>query len=440
MEFFIYLLKANIAILLFYSLYRLFYRKDTFFQWKRIFLLGMIFTSLTYPLVQMPEISLSDRNTPAYFLFQSESFSEKAGQWIYTLPEIVVTNNAQAGQTHWSLLNILLGVYLLGMIVLFIRFAVQFFSLIYIVLRSREIEYGDFTVRIRQEIQTPFSFFNWIVIDLDQHTESELEEILNHEDTHIRQYHSIDAVLSELFCIFCWINPLAWSMKREIRMNLEYLADRSVITSGFDSTQYQFHLLRLCHHKAAAKLSNNFNVSPLKSRITMMNKKETSLWNIAKYALFIPLAFALIGLNSCTKDPGNKSGQQQEVQAETNDAPAPQQKAIADTNVDEQIYSHVDTPPQFPGGEEALMKYMHDNINYPEKSAEKGIQGRVTIRFVVAPDGSIDQVEVLKSLDESTDAEAMRVIKAMPKWIPGKQNGKDVSVYYTLPVRFQLVK
>jgi len=103
-----------------------------------------------------------------------------------------------------------------------------------------------------------------------------------------------------------------------------------------------------------------------------------------------------------------------------------------------QIFSHVEVMPQFPGGEGALMKYLGDNIIYPTIAQEQGIQGRVSLRFVVKPDGSVSDVQVVKGLDPSCDKEAMRVVQKMPKWIPGKQNGNPVYVYFSLPVTFRL--
>ncbi|MDR1436747.1 MAG: energy transducer TonB [Candidatus Symbiothrix sp.] len=102
------------------------------------------------------------------------------------------------------------------------------------------------------------------------------------------------------------------------------------------------------------------------------------------------------------------------------------------------IFDHVEIPPQFPGGEKELMKYLQDNIKYPTIAQEQGIQGRVVLRFVVSPDGSVGNVEVQRSLDPSCDKEAMRVVKAMPKWNAGRQNGNAVHVYFTLPVSFKL--
>ena len=103
-----------------------------------------------------------------------------------------------------------------------------------------------------------------------------------------------------------------------------------------------------------------------------------------------------------------------------------------------EIFNHVEVMPSFPGGEAALFKWLSENINYPTIAAEQGIQGRVHLRFVVRPDGSVDQVEVQKGFDPSCDKEAVRVVKKMPKWNPGKQNGNAVNVYFQLPVLFKL--
>jgi protein TonB len=113
-------------------------------------------------------------------------------------------------------------------------------------------------------------------------------------------------------------------------------------------------------------------------------------------------------------------------------------KVVVQEEKKPEIFSHVEVPPSFPGGERELMKWLTENINYPVIAAEQGIQGRVILRFVVGPDGSVGNVEVQRSLDPSCDKEAVRVVKKMPKWIPGKQNGNAVYVYYTLPVLFKL--
>ncbi|MDR1120453.1 MAG: TonB family protein [Dysgonamonadaceae bacterium] len=102
------------------------------------------------------------------------------------------------------------------------------------------------------------------------------------------------------------------------------------------------------------------------------------------------------------------------------------------------VFDFAEIMPDFPGGEEELQKYLKANLNYPIVDAEQGIEGRVALRFVVGIDGHITDVIVQRSLSPTTDKEAIRVIKSMPRWIPGRQNGKSVPVYFSLSVRFKL--
>jgi len=104
----------------------------------------------------------------------------------------------------------------------------------------------------------------------------------------------------------------------------------------------------------------------------------------------------------------------------------------------DKIFEHVEQMPTFPGGDTELMKWLRDNIQYPTIASEQGIQGRVVLRFVVRPDGSVDDVQIVRSLEPSCDKEAVRAVKKMPRWIPGRQNGNPVSVWYNLPVQFKL--
>jgi protein TonB len=112
---------------------------------------------------------------------------------------------------------------------------------------------------------------------------------------------------------------------------------------------------------------------------------------------------------------------------------------VEDMPEEETIYQVVEDQPEFPGGMQALMKYLRDNINYPRISRENNSQGRAYVNFVVNTDGSITSVEILKSSgDIYLDKEAMRVVSGMPNWKPGKQAGKAVRVRFTLPVMFRL--
>ncbi len=105
---------------------------------------------------------------------------------------------------------------------------------------------------------------------------------------------------------------------------------------------------------------------------------------------------------------------------------------------DNKVFTVVEQKPQFPGGEAALLQYLSSNIRYPAMAAEQGIQGRVTVQFVVTKNGTVGEVKVLRSRDPDLDKEAVRVVKTLPKFVPGKMNGHAVNVWYTVPVTFKL--
>ena len=279
-----YFLKINVAIALFYAFYRLFFYKDTFFTWRRAALLCFFAISAVYPLLNIQT-----------WITEQEPMVAMADLYAdIVLPEFTITPE-QATSDWKSLLLQTVGFAYWGMvIVLAIRFFIQLAGIIRLAFRCQKAKIGNTNVHLLRQASGPFSFFHWIFIHPTSHTEDELSEILTHEQTHANQWHSIDVLVSEIVCIFCWFNPFAWLMKREIRTNLEYLADNRVLETGHDSKAYQYHLLGLSHHKAAATIYNSFNVLPLKKRIKMMNKKRTREIGRTKYLMFLPLAALLM--------------------------------------------------------------------------------------------------------------------------------------------------
>jgi len=113
-------------------------------------------------------------------------------------------------------------------------------------------------------------------------------------------------------------------------------------------------------------------------------------------------------------------------------------KQAVTQEVEDKVYTVIEQMPQFPGGEGELLNYINKNIKYPVIAQENGVQGKVILRFVVSKTGTVDKVEVIRSLDPACDKEAVRVVKTLPKFIPGKQNGINVAVWYTLPVTYRL--
>ena len=109
-----------------------------------------------------------------------------------------------------------------------------------------------------------------------------------------------------------------------------------------------------------------------------------------------------------------------------------------DTATDDKVYEVCEQMPIFEGGDAALLKYLRENLKYPDKTKDRGVQGRLVIGFIVEKDGSLTDVKVLRPVDIDLDAEVLRVVKGMPKWIPGRQNGKRVRVRYLLPIHICL--
>lgn len=130
---------------------------------------------------------------------------------------------------------------------------------------------------------------------------------------------------------------------------------------------------------------------------------------------------------------GNKSLLPEETEEQTSNVEA-------EKKVEDKVFDAVEQYPSFPGGEGAMFSYISNNLRYPQKAAENGVQGRVSVKFIVEKDGSISNVEVNRSVDTDLDNEAIRVIKSMPKWNPAKQNGTEVRAYYHVPVVFRLIK
>ncbi|MEG1564390.1 MAG: M56 family metallopeptidase [Bacteroides sp.] len=432
----VYFLKMNAGIVLLYAFYRLFFYRDTFFRWRRIALLSFIVLSLVYPLMNLQE-----------WVKEQEPMVAMADIYASViLPELTI-DTSQTVDWKIVILHSLTFFYWSGVALFFLRFLVQLFSILRLRIQCRAEEVqGTRIYRLKQKAG-PFSFFQWIFVHPSSHTGKELEEILTHELTHVRQHHSVDVVFSELMCIACWFNPFAWLMKREVRSNLEYMADHRVLETGHDYRTYQFHLLGLAHQKAAANLSNSFNVLPLKNRIKMMNKKRTKEIGRAKYLMFLPLAILLIVISNIeTVARTTKNIAKEMIQTMT---PAPliqtppqdKKKAVAKKVVkadDSPLFEVVEQMPEFPGGIPAMMEFITTTLRYPATAHANGTQGRVIIQFVVEKDGTVNEAKAIKKVSSELDTEAIRIVSSMPKWTPAKQKGQAVRVKYTIPISFRL--
>ncbi len=429
----IYLLKANLLLAALYALYRLMLHRDTFFAWRRTTLLGIIAVSLLAP---MPALHGWTDIIPGHVA----NGMTAAEAW---LPEFIVSPQGTEAEGHRNFwLQGLAITYAAGALLLLGRMLVQLLAIGRLARRCPTTLAGCIRIRRLPRGEAPFSFFNLIFVCPEAHTPQELDEILAHEQTHARQRHSVDVLVAEALCALCWPNPAAWLLKRDVRNNLEYLADHHVLASGFDARTYQYHLLGLAYPKAAATIYNNFNVLPLKERIKMMNKQKTRSIGKLKYLLFLPVAALLAAACSGTQkqeQPAQEPAQEQTA-TPTKEADMDEVVVVAydDSKVEGEVYDLAEVAPEFPGGMQALMKFLAQNIKYPTDAQQAKKEGRVIAQFVVTTDGSIAEIKVIRGIYPSLDEEAVRVIKAMPKWKPGTQKGQPVNVRYTIPISFRL--
>ncbi|OKZ42241.1 MAG: hypothetical protein BHV82_03345 [Odoribacter sp. 43_10] len=235
----------------------------------------------------------------------------------------------------------------------------------------------------------------------------------------------------------CWINPLSWLLLKEIRLNLEYMADEAAIPDEQEKKTYQYLLLDISQSNNELPSAIPFNYSFLKTRIRMINRKRSQTTSVFKYLLILPLFLAIVTANQCCTD-------QQPLQSEIEKVfPKPSEVQTKDSSTTASETS--ETPlevaeimPEFPGGTEALLSFIKDNLEYPQKAIDEQTEGRVIIRFVVNSNGEISDPTILKGINKNLDQAAIDVINKLPRWKPGQQDGQPVSVRFTLPIVFKL--
>ncbi|MFH6769694.1 M56 family metallopeptidase [Gaetbulibacter aquiaggeris] len=275
-----YLLKASAVTIIFYVFYKIFLQRDTFFESNRWFLLIGLITSGFIPLVVIPIYMEQTPVSLDYFVFTEDP---------------VTTNN----NSPFNLLSLLKTIYFLGMIIFALRFTLQLRSLIPLLIKSEAHQLGHLKLLKTDENISPFSFFNYIVYNPNPFNETELNQIITHEKVHVQQYHTIDVMLAQIACVVFWFNPFIWLYNKDLKQNLEFIADKTAINYTHCKKSYQYTLLKtsLPNHQLA--LTNNFYNSLIKKRIVMLHKSKSKKINLLKYALIIPaLALFLMSFNT----------------------------------------------------------------------------------------------------------------------------------------------
>ncbi|MBQ4063900.1 MAG: TonB family protein [Bacteroidaceae bacterium] len=457
----IYLLKSATLLTVFVALFVALMQQETYHRLNRFTLLAIIALSLALPCVNL------GIETPLSRLFANEpaSIAEKTSIEIASTEILPIAQAVPTEATtpiNWG--NVAAAIYIAGVIILLVRLVFMYAGLARTIKRGTATPAEPYTnekikLRVREEEEIkPFSWFRWVVINRTDLQESG-REILTHEAAHARSLHSMDIIIIDLLILLQWFNPMAWFTKYCMKNIHEYEADEAVINSGTNVERYQQMIIKKAVGARLYSIANSFNHSSTYKRITMMCKKKSNKWRCTK-ALYILPAAAIAALlfsqpesvNAIEQPSDGKvtefvANNQTELPATApSESTANRRKVAAvgevkhtqpsDTTL---VYQVVEQMPEFPGGTNGMMTFLRNSIIYPLEARDANIQGKCFVTFVVDSNGKIKDARVQKSSgNEALDKESVRVVESMPRWTPGKQNGKNVAVQYTLPIMFRL--
>ena len=462
--FFVYILKSSVCLAIFYLFYRLLLARETFHRFNRFSLLGILLLSCLLPLV---EVSVKQETEVHQTMLTLEQLLMMAD----AVNATEAGARAETATVTW--IQVALLVYLAGIVFFAFRNVYSLVRLLMLLKSGKKEDIGSYLPGRKERVTlivhncdiAPFSWMGYIVIsrkDLEENG----REILIHELAHIHNRHSWDLLVADVCIFFQWFNPASWLLKQELQNIHEFEADETVIKEGVDAKQYQLLLIKKAVGTRLYSMANSFNHSKLKKRITMMLKEKSNPWAKLKYLYVLPVAaiavtafarpeisetaeeIAAVKVNDLTAIVETKAAKtiEEAVQVSTvlKDTAKPVEVKYIPVEVSDKLkgtplYEVVEQMPEFPGGGmAAVLEYIQKNMQYPESAKKNGTQGRVTVQFVIDKEGNVTEPKVIRSVDKELDAEAIRLVKSMPKWKPGMQKGEVVAVKYTMPVLFKL--
>lgn len=377
MEVLVYYLKVNLVFMVLFLTYLAVFRKETWFTGRRLWILASGIMAFLLPLLPMP--------------------TDQAVRFTYTLPVQQIDLVGSTTTSPWSGLAVIIAVHTTVTLILWAL----------LILRSAR------TFRAMATLGEASSFFGHIHVPAGLDPEEE-ETMRRHEEVHARQGHSYDVVLYKIFIAACWTNPVWRFALRELRLVHEHAAD---VEARAFHRNYGAFLVSRAFGTAPYTLMNRFGSSNLKTRLKMMDNKRTSK-NARPRSLFaLPAVLVATALISWQAVPLG---------------------GPTDPPVTKETRNQAEKMPEFPGGQEALINYFVKNVTYPRSAAKEGVEGTVMIGFVVKTDGKVTDAKVKRGVHAGLDAEALRVIRAMPDWKPGEDKGKKVAVEMVLPIAFRL--
>ena len=280
-----FLLRASAGIALFYALFWILLRNETFYNANRFFLLCVLLTSILLPLFPVHyTVLVENPNNQKVFHALSETFRNAQPAEI----------GMQIQQPTFSWKQATLMIYLTGAALFLIRLLAQSISLILLILKSKMKKIEEIRIVENEKYGLPFSFFNVVFINPKFHKQENLPEILAHEKVHIRENHWFDLLLIELLTVIFWFNPFIWFFEHAIKQNHEYLADKGVLAQGHSVGRYQALLVNQLMGMQIIGVTNNLNFALNTNRLKMMTKKKTSRLIGIKFIWTLPILTILL--------------------------------------------------------------------------------------------------------------------------------------------------
>ncbi|MFC3354336.1 M56 family metallopeptidase [Sphingobacterium zeae] len=309
--------------------------------------------------------------------------------------------------------------FVIGAVLLLLKFVFQLLSLLRIHLNSKSDQWRTYLFRNVLIPVVPFSFLNKIYVNKGQHQEVELKDIFKHEDIHVKGLHSVDILLFEMILVCCWYNPFVWLMRRAIRQNLEFLTDQQVLDKGADKQTYQYSLLNVSKKGGSVGLSNQFNFKLLKRRIVMMNKKRSSKLELSKYAFLLPVFLLTGAAFTVSKAEGSIEGVVEQVNKTT------VIQLDKDLQVDVALPAKISNKVSKSLAEGLLARQMTKDTLKP-----KGVMDTIHFRANMKPEKEPLYSTIMSAIP-SSEIESINVIKNNGKAIYGEK-GKNGVILVTL--------
>ncbi|WP_109301905.1 M56 family metallopeptidase [Aquimarina sp. AU474] len=469
-----YILQILVLQLLFLMVYDLFLKKETFFNWNRIYLLVTPILSILLPSIK---INLIQEHIPPEYMFQLPAvlIGDINSQYIL-LPEVVLANEGSFFEFFT-----LQFVWCVGMLLSLLIFCFKLYKIIKLRRSGNKTNISGNTIISLPNTNMAFSFFNTIYMGAEL-SETKKTNILLHEKIHVSQYHSLDLILFEILRIIFWFNPLVYIYQNRIAMLQEYIADAKAVSKTDKKEYYQDLLSQIFQTDKISFINTFFNHSLIKNRIVMLSKSKSKKIFQLKYLLLLPVVCSMLIYSSCSLEANAQNSLSNSSKSEIIKNIENLKDAIAKqgnmTDIEERelktllmltsenglkdpffndVVEHAEIPfgviekvPVYPGCEglsqEETKKCFSQNISkfvateFNMKVAEKNnLIGRqkIKVHFKIDRTGKIGDIKV-NTKDPELKAEALRVASKLPQMTPGSHEGVDVGVIYELPIVFEI--